>query len=142
MRLAALAESPEAFGSTLAREEAFQETDWRSRLNNGASFLAYRDGEAVGLAGGFYPENDTSPHLVAMWVVPEVRGEGVADAIVEAVVEWAHSGGADRIFLWVIDSNERALAFYRRCGFVDTGARQPLPRQPGITEIEMARTLN
>ena len=51
VRLAALAESPEMFGSTLAKEQSFDETEWRRRAERPATFLASRHGVDVGMAG-------------------------------------------------------------------------------------------
>ncbi|REF37074.1 GNAT family N-acetyltransferase [Thermasporomyces composti] len=147
VRLEALRESPWAFGSTYARESAFTEADWRRRLSaGGATFLAYRDDDpatAVGISGGFFEEStpDTA-ELVSMWVRPEARGSGVADALVRAVLDWAVARGAARVHLWVTATNERARRFYERLGFVPTDERQPLPSDPTLDEIGMVRPLS
>jgi RimJ/RimL family protein N-acetyltransferase len=133
-RLASLAESPEAFGSTYAREAEFDESTWRDRAVSSGWFLA-RDGETTqsgqsvqGIAAGYH--DDSSPpeqrHLVAMWVAPEARGTGIAPELVEAVVQWAREDGATEVTLGVADGNERARALYLKCGFVSTGERFPL----------------
>ena len=41
-------------------------------------------------------------------------------------------------YLWVLDGNARATAFYRRHGFADEGGRKPEP-DTGVVEIRMAR---
>lgn len=141
-RLAGLAEAPYAFGSTLQRERAYTDELWRSRAGAGRTFGAFDGPALVGLATGIAREPGTDWELVGMWVSPEWRGSGVADAIVDAVCELARGHGADLIRLWVTEVNPRARALYLRNGFEPTGARQLVrPEEPGHWELEMARVL-
>ena len=136
-RLAALAEAPYAFSSTVAREQEFPESTWRERAGSGRTFAAW-DGDAiVGLATGL-PE-DGQWHLVGMWVSPKVRGTGIADQLVAAVCELARQSGFTSVTLWVTEVNGRARAFYRRLGFAPTGGRQLVrPDEPDHWEEELA----
>jgi ribosomal protein S18 acetylase RimI-like enzyme len=140
-RLAALAEAPYAFSSTVAREQAFTEQTWRERAGSGRTFAAW-DGDAiVGLATGL-PE-DGQWHLVGMWVSPKVRGTGVADRLVTAVCELAGQSGFTSVTLWVTEVNGRARAFYRRLGFAPTGGRQLVrPDEPDHWEEELTLRLS
>jgi len=159
-RLAALAEAPYAFASTLAREQEFTDEVWRSRAGSGSSFGAWQGETIVGLATGLPPEAaqpapaaqpaagaqpaQTEPawHLVGMWVAPACRGQGVADRLVAAVCEHARRSGAASVTLWVTEVNDRARAFYRRTGFAPTGGRQLVrPEEPDHFEEELARRL-
>ncbi len=152
IRLRALADSPSAFGSTLAREAAFDDAEWQDRVAPGTWFLAWSDPagsspassgtEAVGMAAII--TQDCLPderHLVGMWVAPERRGSAVATQLVEAVCRAARAAGAVGVVLWVADDNVRAERFYRRVGFVETGERQPLPSNPAVGEQRMRRAL-
>lgn len=143
IRLTALADSPTAFGSTLSRERAFDEHEWRRRVEGGNWFLAWRNGEAVGVVAGFR-ENDLPDerHLVAMWVAPEHRGTTVAAQLVEAVCAWAQRQHARSVTLWVADGNPRARRCYERLGFRSTLERQPLPSAPEIGEERMRRPVD
>lgn len=67
VRLAALAESPSAFGSTLAEEREYVEADWRERCRDPATFLAFRDGAPIGIAAGVNGTNPDERKLIAMW---------------------------------------------------------------------------
>jgi GNAT superfamily N-acetyltransferase len=139
IRLRALTDSPEAFASTLDRELAFAEADWQWRIANGCNVIAAVGSEPVGLAGGYL--HDGVPELIAMWVQPESRGAGVAELLVEAIADWAREQQSDQLTLWVVDGNARAERFYQRLGFARTGAAQPVPGNPALTEVEMARAL-
>ncbi len=139
IRLRALTESPGAFASTLDRELAFVEADWQWRIANGCNVIATIAAEPVGLAGGYL--HDGVPELIAMWVQPEFRGAGVAELLVEAIADWAREQDADRLTLWVVDGNARAERFYQRSGFARTGDAQPVPGNPALTEVKMARPL-
>ena len=154
IRLEALRDAPSAFGSTYEREVAFGEPDWLRRIARGGNFLAYLPesglpeagipeasaSEPVGLIGG-YPETADVVELVSMYVRPNARGRGVGEALVATVFGWAQDRGAKTVHLWVTESNAHARALYERCGFGLTGERQPLPSDPSLGEIAMARPL-
>src|SRR6476659_2543118 len=68
VRLAALADAPEMFGSTSAKELAFYEEEWRRRAARPATFVAARDGRDVGMAGVY--EFDAGWCVMGMWIAP------------------------------------------------------------------------
>ena len=148
VRLSALTDSPEAYASTLEREQVFDEWTWRSRLSENGTFLATRHGVVAGTATGLFPGEQSSPGeqggattrdrmLVAMWVLPDHRGTGVAQALVEAVVGWAREDGAERVLLSVVDTNEVGRRLYERMGFALTGRAEPLARDLSRSELEL-----
>ena len=158
VRLSALAESPGAFFATLEQEQAYDEQKWRQRLAETAYFGAWEAGPEPRLIGlvATFPEapggagaartGTAGPaacwHLVAMWVSPDRRGQGIADRLVEAVCDLARARGAARVALWVADANPRAQAFYRRLGFALSGERGLLrDEDPASGEARMTRDL-
>lgn len=136
LRLRALADSPKSFGSSLAREVDYGETDWQALVRRGQWFRAVDSGGSIGMAAGLQPKPDARNrvHMISFWVDPASRGHGVAEALLEAVCEWARSIGAHEVGLWVADESAAARRFYRRMGFEGTGTRQPLPSNPSIGE--------
>ncbi|HZT48743.1 MAG TPA: GNAT family N-acetyltransferase [Hyphomicrobiaceae bacterium] len=150
LRLRALAETPLAYGSTLAREQGYSDDLWRERAAGAsagcdrATFVAERDGQWLGLATGLARPDDaqsTGPLLVGMFVDGTARQSGVGAALVEAVASWARACGSSRLALWVTSGNEPAEALYRRCGFRATGVTRPLAHTPTLVEREMVRDL-
>jgi GNAT superfamily N-acetyltransferase len=142
VRLAALAEAPNAFGSTYAREIAFDQATWRGRFSErSVTFFAYADPDEspAGLAGVYI--EDGVADLVSMWVRPGFRGRKVGEALVEAAASWAKAHDFGTLFLWVTDMNDAARRLYERCGFTATGEQAPLPSNPALTEIRMSRAL-
>lgn len=131
VRLRALTEAPYAFGSTLERELAFDESTWRERAAAGRTFLARRAGQVVGVVGYCTEEGrEDERQLVSMWVDPYARGSGAAELLVAAVREAAAAEGARALTLFVADGNDRARRLYQRLGFRPTGERQELPSDP------------
>ncbi len=141
VRLAALTDSPHAFASTLAREQAFDDDEWRRRAS-GTCWLAWDGDRPVGTAA-LVPDDvaEDALQIVGMWVEPAARGTGVAAALVEAACVHAAVLGAPEVCLWVAEGNERACRAYARWGFTSTGERQPLPSDPSRTEARMRRPL-
>jgi len=142
IRLEALRDAPSAFGSSYAGEAARDEAHWHARSSGGGMFLAYLTevSEPAGLAGG-YQADPVTVELVSMYVRPRGRGHGVGEALVAAVIGWAAARQATSVHLWVTETNAPARALYQRCGFALTGERQPLPSDPGISEVAMTRPL-
>jgi ribosomal protein S18 acetylase RimI-like enzyme len=137
LRVQALTDAPEAFSSTLEREQARTIEDWRKWMAPGVTFLVLADSEPRGLVAGVSDaENRALVHLMAMWVHPAVRGTGAADLLVEAVKKWAVEMGATEVRLGVVETNARARRCYERNGFRETGRRGVVAKS-GEAEIEM-----
>ena len=117
LRLAALTESPDAFGSTLTRERERPQDAWRARLTENAWLVAFEDDTAAGLACGIHTTTPGELELTAMWIAPSHRGIGLGDALVGAVCDWAADQGAHRLTLAVVRTNESAIRLYARHGF-------------------------
>ncbi len=155
VRLAALADTPHAFGSTLERELAFDDADWSGRAVAGSvgdercTFLAWHaDGRVVGVVGGYRVDAmagtpaSRAVDLVSMWTDPSVRRAGIGRRLIDAVVEWARTARAERVELWVTNGNDPAQHLYESMGFVVTGDHQPLPSDPCKDEIRMVLALS
>lgn len=145
VRLAALSDSPEAFGSTYSREMLLTGDEWADRARRSASgseralFFALDRESIVGLAGGYRPDGTAADvELISMWTDPSARRSGVGRRLVDAVIEWSRSVGAERVDLWVTKGNDPAEALYRAMGFVETGDYQPLPSDPCRDELRMS----
>ena len=123
IRLRALAESPDAYCSTLERELAFTEAEWVERLAPPA-VLALEDDRPVAMGAGFRtgPQSLT---LVAMWVDPARRREGLSRQVLDLLVAWARERRLD-IDLTVVRGNPAARSAYEQYGFVATGESEPL----------------
>ena len=53
----------------------------------------------------------------SLFVVPEHRGTRLVDLLLNAVADSARLAGALDLRLYVLQSNQRAVAAYNRCGF-------------------------
>ena len=146
IRLRSLRDSPDAFGTTLAHDEARPDTEWRTRAENDdvAQFLATtQEGNPIGIAvGAPYTDYEDTAGLFAMWVAPESRGQKVGRAIVNAVVSWARNENYKRLILDVADENTVAVHLYESCGFITTGKTSTLPHpRQHIQEHERSLSL-
>jgi ribosomal protein S18 acetylase RimI-like enzyme len=123
IRLRSLADSPDAFSSTLEREEAFTEDDWRRRLTG--PVYAVTDPGPVAVGGLF--DQDGVLTVWGMWTDPAHRGRGHARRILDALI--APDVEAE---LHVNTANAAARTAYERYGFVGTGDLEPL--RPGSVQ--------
>ncbi|HEU4628767.1 MAG TPA: GNAT family N-acetyltransferase [Gemmatimonadaceae bacterium] len=90
--------------------------------------LAHVDGALAGyalLATGAAPPAITGPapiELRRFYVARPWHGRGVADRLMDAVLDTARARGAATLWLGVWERNPRAIAYYRKRGFVDVGS--------------------
>lgn len=144
LRLRALNDAPDAFVSVLADWRGIQDTEsqWRNRLAlpGSLNLIAGTSTADVGMVSGLSGEEPETVELSSMWVDPEFRRKGVADALVEAVLDFGKDQGAERVTLGVMQANPRAIQFYRRHGFVKLD--RPVTRhRGGKVEQYMVRPL-
>jgi ribosomal-protein-alanine N-acetyltransferase len=62
--------------------------------------------------------------LLAIGVLPELRGAGIARRLLACCEDRARSAGARRLMLEVADDNAAARALYGGAGFTETGRRR------------------
>ena len=108
-------------------------TDERYRENRVA--VAERDGKLVGIAMSGPPLDAAAAwarQLYVLYVYAADHGTGAGPALLEAVVDPEESAA-----LWMAYPNPRALAFYRKHGFVADGTTQV---EGGVREIRMVRS--
>jgi ribosomal protein S18 acetylase RimI-like enzyme len=111
---------------------------WRERFGSFAdlSWWVARDEEGiVGMVTSGPSRDDDPPvdlELYAINVLRRAHGTGLADELMARAV------GDRPAYLWVLEGNDRAIAFYHRHGFIDEGGRKPEP-DTGTVEIRMAR---
>lgn len=149
LRLRSLADAPNAFGSSLALEEAWAQELWMARLM--AADVSGRDCPLVAESGGpdgamlglLWAKCDAADagivNLFQMWVAPEARGRGAASALVDEAVTWARAIGARLIRLGVVVDNQDAIRLYERKGFRNDG--KPAPIRPGSAVLEQSMQL-
>lgn len=90
------------------------------------AWLAERDGALVGFAqaGPVSMEiahAETDRELYRLYVAEDAKGAGVAQALMQRVLDWARAQNAGALWLSVWENNARAQAFYRRYGFAHIG---------------------
>jgi GNAT superfamily N-acetyltransferase len=135
LRLRALLDSPDAFGSTHAGSVEYPDRKWQKRLAGvnphfDLPLLAEVEGQAVGLAWGRSEAGDEiTATLNQMWTAPEVRGQGIGRQLLITVIDWSRDNGFQQLLLEVTQGNNAARLFYESAGFTPTGQLEPL--RPG-----------
>lgn len=145
IRLEMLRLHPEAFAADLEAEEAMSAADFAARASGVPWFGGYVDEALAGCVVFSKPTRNKIAHtgsLGAMYVRAAYRGSGVADALIEAVIDHA-IGTVEQIELTVNAENPRAIGLYQRHGFEAYG-RKPRSIRVGdktYDEILMMRRL-
>lgn len=134
VRLAALLDTPTAFGVSYQTAAEYNDEQWKERASSAGTefWLAFKKDRPVGMIGAAVGSTNRC-NLIGMWVEPAARGSGVATQLVEAVKARAMKKGFDRVFLDVSPDNARASNFYLKQGFAFLDEWEPLESHPHIT---------
>jgi putative acetyltransferase len=109
----------------VGRGRSRRERKWmrRSWTLEGANLVAVANGRIVGNLGIARESHPATRHIASlgMHVAADWRGRGVGSALLAEAFRWAEWAGVEKVTLTVYPDNERALALYRRFGFVEEG---------------------
>jgi ribosomal protein S18 acetylase RimI-like enzyme len=127
LRLRALWDSPEAFGSSYDESVDTPVEEVAGRLRNeGRSpdnfvLAGFAGGEPAGLVGLAREQGRKMQHkamIWGVWVAPEFRGQGIGRKLVEEAISRARSiAGLEQLHLTVVTANDAARHLYRSLGF-------------------------
>lgn len=99
--------------------------------------LAYDDDGLLGIANAGPARDDDAPvstELLMIYVLQRAHGGGAGQQLLDAVI------GGEAAYLWVLEDNPRAQAFYARNGFAFDAARKLLPESwYQLPEVRMVR---
>ena len=103
------------------------------------NILVAKDGDRViGFTGCGEHGDSALPNtgeVFAIYILSEYYGKGVGYALMQAALQKLSQ--YDRVALWVLKDNKRAIRFYEKCGFVFDGTEKTIVLGQENTEIRM-----
>ncbi len=147
IRLKALKSDPYAFAGTYDNESDKEESYWLNWCRECAvsdvniTFLAFSEGQCIGLVGVIVDGDAHNASLCTMWVDNRYRGQGVSDALVRKSFLWAKSRKVLSLEAWVTEHNPGAQKFYKKMGFKETDRKKSYAPDPEKCEILMVKEL-
>lgn len=126
IRLAALKEEPQAFGSSYAKDAAYPDSTWQERLRDGESkksiyLFAKLEGKIIGMVMGGRTDEDKHAHLAHIWgtyVDSKERGKGAGKKLMQRVIEeLGKDADVQKICVTVNAEQKPAVKLYESLGF-------------------------
>ena len=104
------------------REINFTEVEWRSRAENmWLSFMGNQTLGMVGLITNTLESTKHNAHIIAFWVKPEFRRQGVGKQLITKLQEIASDLGLLKLGLNVTTTKTDAIRLYEKLGFKRVG---------------------
>ena len=124
VRLQALLDSPDAFGSSYEVEAMRSNSEWQQVIETALAsgknhvYLAESDGVVCGLVWCKLSAVEAGlAEIFQMWVNSKHRGMRVGEKLLQAAIACARNHRIERISLEVTATNYAAAAFYQSQGF-------------------------
>lgn len=87
----------------------------------GAFFVAEWKGQTAGYISLLTSARHNQARVYSLVVSPHYRGHGIAEAMLDAALDFARAGRFRAVFLEVRPDNQAALALYHKKGFAKRG---------------------
>ncbi|MFS0781063.1 N-acetyltransferase family protein [Bacillus sp. 1P06AnD] len=121
LRLEALQNNPESFGSSYEEEKAYSVDMYKNRLDSNYTFGAFKNKELIGIVTLFQEGRHKLKHkasIFALYVSPEKRGLQIGKHLMDEAIKKAKGlDGIEQIQLSVVASNAPAKKVYASLGF-------------------------
>jgi ribosomal protein S18 acetylase RimI-like enzyme len=129
LRLRALQEEPQAFGSSYAENVSKPDNYWVERLTDveeGKNWLVFakENNNLIGMMGGFRKDDDPEDvvNVIAVYVAKEARGKGVSKKLMQALLEdFEKDPSINKVKLSVNKEQIPAVKLYESFGFKVVG---------------------
>jgi ribosomal protein S18 acetylase RimI-like enzyme len=66
-------------------------------------------------------ENIIAPELNKLYILERFCGQGIGNRLLEEAEKIVRAKGISQMWLWVLDSNERAISFYKKQQYREIG---------------------
>ena len=141
LRLAALKDTPDAFGAKYEDEVNKPISEWQDRLKNTNWCFVVADGVDVGLIAVDRAEKDRNSDcwLSSWWIHQDHRGSGIPKLMLNWVEQLCIEKKWKKIGLGVWPDNLRAISAYKKLGFTEAEKLLPSRSIPGLMYLAMYR---
>lgn len=108
--------------------DGISEGNWGKNLDRKGIFhlVAVEDGRLIGTSSycrSRFEKYADFGEIISIYFLPEYIGKGHGKKLIAAAVEKLSEMGFRDVFLWVLEENHNARAFYERCGFSPSGEK-------------------
>ena len=143
LRLAALKDTPAAFGAKYEDEVNKPISEWQDRLKNTNWCFVVADGVDVGLIAVDRAEKDRNSDcwLSSWWIHQDHRGSGIPKLMLNWVEQLCIEKKWEKIGLGVWPDNLRAIAAYKKLGFTEAEKLLPSRSIPDLMYLAMYRNV-
>ena len=131
----------QAFLDSRTYEQSVQSAH-RAFDNGYVTYIAVENGKVIGFADfGAYRGEDiaNAGEVYAIYLLKEYYGKGAGTALMNEAL--SRMNKYERAAVWVLQGNERAIGFYRKCGFDPDGAEQTVALGKEAVMIRMVKEL-
>ena len=123
LRLEALLQHPEAYGSSYEEESKLTEEAFQQGFSTCDIFGAFVNDELIGCTGFFIYSSEKVAHrgcLFSMYIKDTHRNRGAADALIKTIITHAKQR-VIQLHLTVVTTNYAAIRLYQKNGFTIYG---------------------